>query len=134
MMSGGTHRFAREMAGCAEDDILVIETPADGGPGWLAETARALRSAARDRGAVLVRGLRLSSPAEAAAASRALTSELMAEVEGFAPRTALPGGVYTSSEWPPDQPMCMHHELTSAPRSPQWMIFSCLTAGSSGGA
>ncbi|MFE3907625.1 TauD/TfdA family dioxygenase [Streptomyces sp. NPDC059153] len=132
MMSGGINRFSREMAACAEDDILVVEA-ADDGPDWLRENSDALRSAAWERGAVLVRGLRISCHADAAAASRALTSELMTEVEGFAPRKALPGGVYSSSEWPPDQPMCMHHELTSAPRYPQWMVFSCLKASASGG-
>ncbi|MFB8141623.1 TauD/TfdA family dioxygenase [Streptomyces parvus] len=114
------------------DGILVVEADPDG-PEWLAENAGDLRSAALEAGAVLVRGLRISTAADAAAASRSLTSELMPEVEGFAPRKALPGGVYSSSEWPPDQPMCMHHELTSAPRYPQWMVFSCLKASSSGG-
>ncbi|MFM9445931.1 TauD/TfdA family dioxygenase [Streptomyces acidiscabies] len=119
MMSGG-------------NEIPVVEAATDG-PEWLRENADALRSAALEQGAVLVRGLRMSRHADAAAASRALTSELMTEVEGFAPREALPGGVYSSSEWPADQPMCMHHELSSAPRYPQWLVFSCLKASASGG-
>ncbi|WP_416969944.1 TauD/TfdA family dioxygenase [Streptomyces sp. 4F14] len=120
MMSGG-------------NEIPVVEA-ATGDPEWLRENSGALKSAALEGGAVLVRGLNISGHAGAAAASRALTSELMTEVEGFAPRTALPGGVYSSSEWPPDQPMCMHHELSSAPRYPQWLVFSCLRASASGGA
>ncbi|WP_338680995.1 TauD/TfdA family dioxygenase [Streptomyces acidiscabies] len=114
------------------NEIPVVEAATEG-PEWLRENADALRSAALEQGAVLVRGLRMSSHADAAAASRALTSELMTEVEGFAPRKALPGGVYSSSEWPADQPMCMHHELSSAPRYPQWLVFSCLKASASGG-
>ncbi|MFF2012513.1 TauD/TfdA family dioxygenase [Streptomyces sp. NPDC058195] len=133
MMSGGINPFSRELAACAEDEVLTIEAASGGGPAWLRENAGALRSAALERGAVLVRGLGVGSHADAAAASGALTSELMTEVEGFAPRRALGGGVYSSSEWPPDQPMCMHHELSSAARYPQWMVFSCLKAGSSGG-
>ncbi|ATL86850.1 hypothetical protein DNK48_09695 [Streptomyces malaysiensis subsp. malaysiensis] len=125
-------RFADESI--REDGVPVVEVAAGDGPEWLRAHAAALRSAAVERGAVLVRGLGLREPAEAAAASRALTSELMTELEGFAPRTALPGGVYTSSQWPPDQPMCMHHELSSAARYPRWLVLSCLSTGSGGGA
>ncbi|MET9550656.1 TauD/TfdA family dioxygenase [Streptomyces sp. NPDC006627] len=129
-------RFAGESIPVSEDAVPVVdaEAAAGDGPGWLHAHAGALRSVAVERGAVLVRGLGLREPADAAGASRALTSELMTELEGFAPRTALPGGVYSSSQWPPDQPMCMHHELSSAARYPRWLVLSCLEQGSSGGA
>ncbi|MCX4713019.1 MULTISPECIES: TauD/TfdA family dioxygenase [Streptomyces] len=129
-------RFAGESTAVSEDAVPVVEAEAAAGDGlgWLRTHAAALRSVAVERGAVLVRGLGLREPADAAAASRALTSELMTELEGFAPRTALPGGVYSSSQWPPDQPMCMHHELSNAARYPRWLVLSCLEQGSSGGA
>ncbi|WP_327341293.1 TauD/TfdA family dioxygenase [Streptomyces europaeiscabiei] len=129
-------RFAGEPISVSDDAVPVVaaEAVAGDGTGWLRAHAAALRSVAVERGAVLVRGLGLREPADAAGASRALTSELMADLEGFAPRTALPGGVYSSTHWPPDQPMCMHHELSSAARYPRWLVLSCLEPGAGGGA
>jgi hypothetical protein len=112
--------------------VLVVEAEHDAG--WLAANAPRLRAAADEHGGVLVRGLRIGDSAAAATASHQLGAELMTEVEGFAPRTSLPDGVYSSAQWPADQPMCMHHELTSAPRHPRWLIFSCVSTGSEGGA
>ncbi|MCX4692923.1 TauD/TfdA family dioxygenase [Streptomyces sp. NBC_01408] len=134
MTPGTTELSTRELPDSIETGIPVVTVAAANALDRLAESAAELRATALERGAVLVRGLDIRTHEHAAAASRALTSELMREVEGFAPRQALPGGVYSSTEWPPDQPMCMHHELTSAPRHPQWMIFSCLSAGTTGGA
>ncbi|UNS95043.1 TauD/TfdA family dioxygenase [Streptomyces tubbatahanensis] len=115
------------------DAVPHFDVTAEDGPGWLRAHAAELRSAAVERGAVLVRGLGLRDAAGAAAASRALTSELMPELEGFAPRVPLPDGMYSSTLWPPDQPMCMHHELTSAARYPRRLVLSCLATGAGGG-
>ena len=65
---------------------------------------------------------------------RALASGLMTEREAFAARQAFSDGVYSSSRWPPNQPMCMHHELSYALEFPGLMLFACLTAPPSGGA
>src|SRR5262249_48588616 len=43
-------------------------------------------------------------------------------------------GVYSASKWPPNQPMCVHHELSYAVEFPALMLFACLTAPTSGGA
>jgi len=58
----------------------------------------------------------------------------MPEMEAFAPRRRYAQGVYSSSKWPPNQPMCMHHELSYALEPPSLMLFACLTAAASGGA
>ena len=63
-----------------------------------------------------------------------LTDGLMAEKEAFASRQAYPDGVYSSTKWPPNQPMCMHHELSYRLEFPGLMLFACLTAPTSGGA
>jgi alpha-ketoglutarate-dependent taurine dioxygenase len=63
-----------------------------------------------------------------------LAAELMSEREAFAPRRAYGGGVYSSSTWPPHQPMCMHHELSYALGFPRLMLFACLSAPTAGGA
>jgi alpha-ketoglutarate-dependent taurine dioxygenase len=58
----------------------------------------------------------------------------MTEREAFASRRTYFDGVYSSSKWPPNQPMCMHHELSYTLDFPGLMLFACLTAPTDGGA
>ena len=83
---------------------------------------------------VLVRGLGLRDATETGAVFARLTTSLMTEKEAFASRQAYSDGVYSSSKWPPNQPMCMHHELSYALEFPGLMLFACLSAPTGGGA
>jgi len=112
--------------------ILRAEAPGDPAR-WSAEHRDALRSFVAEDGALLVRGLGLRDAAETEAVFRQLGS-LMTEREGFAPRRCYAQGVYSSSKWPPNQPMCMHHELSYALELPSLMLFACLVAPTGGGA
>src|SRR3989442_2905709 len=100
---------------------------------WSAEHRDALRTLVAEHGSLLVRGLGLRDVAETEAIFRRLGS-LMDEMEAFAPRRRHAQGVYSSSKWPPNQPMCMHHELSYTLEPPSLMLFACLTAAASGGA
>jgi alpha-ketoglutarate-dependent taurine dioxygenase len=95
----------------------------------------ALRAVVAQHGAVLVRGLGLRDAVEVAAVFRGLaTAGLMIEREAFAERQTYAEGVYSSSKWPPNQPMCMHHELSYRLEFPGLMLFACLSAPTTGGA
>ena len=100
---------------------------------WAAEHRKALRTLVAEHGALLVRGLGLRDTAETEAVFRQLGS-LMTEAEAFAPRQRYAQGVYSSSKWPPNQPMCMHHELSYTLKPPGLMLFACLVAATDGGA
>jgi alpha-ketoglutarate-dependent taurine dioxygenase len=100
---------------------------------WAGEHRDALRAFVAEQGALLVRGLGLRDAVEAGAVFRQLGS-LMNETEGFATRRRYAPGVYSSSKWPPNQPMCMNHELSYALEPPSLMLFACLEAPTSGGA
>lgn len=100
---------------------------------WAAEHRNAMRALVAEHGSLLVRGLGLRDAAETEAVFRQLGS-LMTEVEAFAPRRRYAQGVYSSSKWPPNQPMCMHHELSYALEPPSLMLFACLLAPTGGGA
>src|SRR6266446_4912923 len=76
----------------------------DDAPRWTAEHRDALRAAVVEHGSLLVRGLRLRDVAETEAVFRRLGS-LMSEKEAFAARRNYSRGVYSSSKWPPNQPM-----------------------------
>ena len=103
---------------------------------WAAEQRTALRAVVAGHGAVLVRGLGLRDHAQTAAVLRQLAGPdgLMAEKEAFASRHRYSDGVYSSSKWPPNQPMCMHHELSYRLDFPGLLLFACLGAPTSGGA
>ncbi|MFD4408021.1 TauD/TfdA family dioxygenase [Streptomyces sp. NPDC058476] len=103
-------------------------------PSWAAEHRDALRAVVAEHGCVLVRGLGLREAAETGAVFSALATGLMTEKEVFAPRQTYSDGVYSSTKWPPNQPMCMHHELSYTLEFPGLMMFACLTAPTDGGA
>jgi alpha-ketoglutarate-dependent taurine dioxygenase len=107
----------------------------DGDPlGWLDDQRADLDEVVERFGAVLIRGFDVSGADLAAAVSRRLIGEVMTEREGFAPRGPVRPGLYTSTVWPEDQPMCMHHELSYAREMPSRMVFCCLVAPEEGGA
>ncbi|MGW0810976.1 non-ribosomal peptide synthetase [Nonomuraea sp. NPDC002799] len=109
----------------------VLAAPAGADAAWLREQDPAALAA--EHGAVLVRGLALDGIAGMRRVASELLGEPMPEREGFAPRHDHGGGVYSSSLWPPDQPMCMHHELSHLAEPPRLLLFGCRTAPASGG-
>jgi alpha-ketoglutarate-dependent taurine dioxygenase len=114
---------------------MLRAEPTGDAPGWAAERRDALRAVVADHGSVLVRGLGLRDASEVAAVFQRLTTTgLMTEREAFAARQVYSDGVYSSSKWPPNQPMCMHHELSYTLEFPGMMLFACLGAASAGGA
>jgi alpha-ketoglutarate-dependent taurine dioxygenase len=102
--------------------------------GWAADHKDALRAIVAEYGAVLVRGLELRDAAEITAVFRRLANNLMIEREAFARRQVYADGVYSSATWPPNQPMCMHHELSYRLEFPSLLLFACLGAPTRGGA
>jgi alpha-ketoglutarate-dependent taurine dioxygenase len=113
----------------------IVPAEAAGEPlRWLGEHRDAVRAAVARHGAVLVRGLGLRDAAGAEAAFRRLATGLMAEKEAFASRRRYADGVYSSATWPPNQPMCMHHELSYRLEFPGLLLFACLSAPTRAGA
>jgi alpha-ketoglutarate-dependent taurine dioxygenase len=102
--------------------------------GWAAEYRVALRAAVAQHGSILVRGLGLKDRSAVAAVFKELGNGLMSEKEAFASREHYGDGIYSSSTWPANQPMCMHHELSYLFEFPGIMLFACLGAPTSGGA
>src|SRR5512135_3738495 len=113
----------------------MLRAEATGDPlSWAAAHREALRAVVIEHGSVLVRGFGLRDAAEIGAVFRRLSTGLMTEREAFAPRRTYSDGVYSSSTWPPNQPMCMHHELSYRLEFPGLMLFACRRAPTDGGA
>ena len=113
--------------------ILQAEASGDA-PSWATEHRDALRTVVAEHGSVLVRGLGLRDSTEIGAVFTRLATGLMTEKEAFASRQTYSEGVYSSSKWPSNQPMCMHHELSYTLEFPGLMVFACLRAPTDGGA
>jgi alpha-ketoglutarate-dependent taurine dioxygenase len=113
--------------------VLRAEAGGDA-PSWAAEHRDGLRAVVAEHGSVLVRGLELRDPAEIGAVFRRLASGLMTEREAFASRRTYADGVYSATKWPPNQPMCMHHELSYTLQFPGLLLFACLSPPTAGGA
>ena len=112
--------------------LLDVET--DDPVAWSAEHRELVRAAVLGQGWIRVRGLGLHDADQVGAAFRRLAGGLMVERETFAPRHSHGDGVYSSSKWPANQPMCMHHERSYALEYPALMLFACLTPPTTGGA
>lgn len=100
---------------------------------WAAAHASEVEALVADRGVVLVRGLAVTTADEVASVARAMGIKPVPEREGFAPRDSYAEAVYSATKWPPDEPICMHHELSYAYEVPSRIIFGCLKAPASGG-
>ena len=83
---------------------------------------------------MLIRGLRLRDAAGVEAVVRQVAHGLLTEKESFAARERYAEGLYSSTKWPQNQQMCMHHELSYATEFPALMFFACLVAPTEGGA
>jgi alpha-ketoglutarate-dependent taurine dioxygenase len=117
-------------------DSPAAKSPATDSPAtsWAAEHRDLLRASVTRHGSLLVRGLGLRDAAEVEAVFRRLATELMAERESFAPRETYAEGLYSSTKWPQNQQMCMHHELSYRLEFPALLLFACLVAPTDGGA
>jgi alpha-ketoglutarate-dependent taurine dioxygenase len=113
---------------------MLQVAPPGNAPSWADEHRDALRAVVAEHGSVLVRGLGLPDADAVGAVFHRLTTGLMAEREAFASRQLYSEGVYSSAKWPPNQPMCMHNELSYTLEVPGLMLFACLTAPAEGGA
>ncbi|MFF9351732.1 TauD/TfdA family dioxygenase [Streptomyces sp. NPDC014734] len=102
-------------------------------PEWIGERRAALESALLDHGAVLLRGLGVRDSAALGRIGERLSGTVMPEREAFARRRPLGGPVVSSLEWPPDQPMCMHHEVSYGLEIPRLLTIGCFAPPTRGG-
>lgn len=121
----------------AESDLPVLATPEVAGVdlrGWAAGARDQIDQQLARSGAVLFRGFNVSSAEELEAFSAALAPELLGYGERSTPRRQVGGKVYTSTEYPADQPIPMHNELSYAASWPERIWFYCHVEPTQGGA
>ncbi|MGP3919935.1 TauD/TfdA family dioxygenase [Nonomuraea sp. 10N515B] len=112
--------------------ILSVTGPIDAAE-WVAEHRELLTETLLGHGAVLVRGLGVRDAALLGQLSAQLMESTVTDREAFARRQPLGGPVFSSLEWPADQPMCMHHEQSYLLEVPRLLAIGCFLAPVSGG-
>lgn len=120
--------------GCG-DFPLLIEPNADDVSlaAWAAAHRERLESLLLERGALLFRGFRVDSIERFREAARAVTPDLLDYVERAALRREVAAGVYTSTEFPADQWIPLHHEMSYSHNWPTKLWFYCDQPASEGG-
>ncbi len=106
---------------------LLIEPRAD--PVNLASWAVAHRALLEEKllehGGILFRGFPLDSPDQFQQLARDVFGELLDYKERAAPRVEIGQGIYTSTEFPPDQWIPLHHEMSYSHNWPMKILFYC---------
>ncbi|KAK9101200.1 hypothetical protein Scep_024630 [Stephania cephalantha] len=92
-----------------------------------------LESLLHSSGALLLRGLPLSTAHHFNRLVEAFDYEEFPYVGGAAPRSNVVGRVFTANESPPDQKIPFHHEMAQVPEFPSKLFFFCEEEPGSGG-
>ncbi len=118
-----------------QSELAVAEALSGGAdPGtWLAEHADEAQAAIDRHGALLLRGFSCDERSLAQVVERA-SGELFEYSYRSTPRSSVAGRVYTSTEYPSDQTIPLHNEMSYADRWPRRLWFLCLTPAATGGA
>ncbi|MCC5575693.1 TauD/TfdA family dioxygenase [Microtetraspora sp. AC03309] len=100
---------------------------------WVTAHRDGLRAGLAEHGAVLIRDL----PADLDLFDRIVRvvgGEPLRYTERSTPRTSVTESIYTSTEYPADQPLPMHNENSYSDTWPGHLFFFCDTAAATGGA
>ena len=102
-------------------------------PGWIRSNTEFVEKALLKDGGVLFRGFGMQGQKDLEQFVDAISLKSMSYIEGATPRTALGNNVYTSTEFPPDQSIALHNELTYVTSWPTKIIFFCVQPAEQGG-
>jgi alpha-ketoglutarate-dependent taurine dioxygenase len=101
---------------------------------WGASERGRIEAELEQHGAVLFRGFGIAGVEEFEAMARAITPELLDYRERAAPRFEVGKNIYTSTEYPADQAIPLHHEMSYSHNWPLKLWFYCQQPAAQGGA
>lgn len=101
---------------------------------WARDRRQDLRRELLRHGAILFRGFGVGSLTSFEQFARAISPDLLDYLERAAPRIEVGKNVYTSTEYPPDQVIPLHHEMSYSHNWPTKIWFYCEQPAQQGGA
>ena len=119
----------------AGDLPLLVEPAAPGVDlaAWAASNRPLLEEKLLRHGGILFRGFDLQGPEDLSKVIRGVSGDLLEYRERSSPRTQVQGNVYTSTDYPADQPIFLHNENSYQKEWPQKIFFLCRQAPPEGG-
>lgn len=138
----------REAMRITGDQLAAVELPAGGlspsvtvravveGVGlsvWAAANLASITSLLATHGAILFRNFATSGLQDFAPFVRAVSGEPLEYRERSSPRTHVTDRIYTSTEYPSDQPIFLHNENSYAHTWPLRLFFLCVVPPAQGG-
>lgn len=93
---------------------------------WAEHDRSHLEALLLTHGALLFRGFNINSVEQFEQFARALCGELLEYLERAAPRSEVGHSIYTSTEYPADQHIPLHHEMSYSHNWPTKILFFCL--------
>jgi alpha-ketoglutarate-dependent taurine dioxygenase len=121
---------------CPDDGFLLVIEPAMEAinlAAWAAAQRESLEQLLLAHGAILFRGFEVPDVEQFKDFARALSDQLIDYKERAAPRREIAKSIYTSTEFPPDQHIPMHHEMSYSHNWPTKIWFYCEQPAASGG-
>jgi amino acid adenylation domain-containing protein/non-ribosomal peptide synthase protein (TIGR01720 family) len=100
---------------------------------WAEGNPDFIRGVLRERGGVLFRGFSLTAVSDFKRFVDAAVPDLLEYRERSTPRTEVGDHIYTSTEYPPDQPIALHNEFSYARSWPMKICFFCHEGEMEGG-
>jgi len=100
---------------------------------WAKSNAAFINSELLRHGALLFRNFNVDSISDFHTLATAICGELLDYVEPSSPRSELGNKVYTSTEYPADQTIYMHNEMSYSLTWPRKVMFFCQIPATSGG-
>lgn len=119
-----------------ERQFPLVVTPAIDGvslPAWAAQSREWIERQLIAHGAILFRGFTIASIETFRAFAAAVSDELLEYRERAAPRVQIAERVFTSSEYPANQIIHLHHEMSYSHNWPSKVFFYCRTPAPEGG-
>lgn len=100
---------------------------------WVAANREYINHLLLKHGGLLFRGFDITTPADFRRFATCLTDEILEFSERAAPRIEVANRVYTSTEYPAEYPIPLHHENAFAYKWPMKVFFYCQTPALQGG-
>jgi alpha-ketoglutarate-dependent taurine dioxygenase len=100
---------------------------------WAANNRELIETELLKHGAILFRNFTIGAVTEFERFIKTLAEELLDYRERSSPRSHVSGGIYTSTEYPPNQSIFLHNENSYAHIWPSKLFFFCHTPAQKGG-
>jgi Taurine catabolism dioxygenase TauD, TfdA family len=101
--------------------------------GWCKNNLGFIETELLKHGGILFRNFEVRSQSDFEQFLQSISLNLMHYMEGATPRTQLGDRVYTSTEYPSDQSIALHNELTYVTCWPMKICFFCISPATKGG-